>query len=107
MSAHEDLSGRDEAKASSERSFALVFAVLLGVLAPLNRAWARLGLVLHRLTNPLVMAVIFYLAVTPTALVLRLFGKDPLRRRFEPEAESYWIERRPPGPAPESMRHQF
>ncbi len=107
MSAHEDVGGRDETKASSERSFALVFAVVLGGLAPLNRAWARLGLVLRRLSNPLVMAVIFYLAVMPTALVSPLAGKDPVRRRFAPEAASYRIERRPPGPAPESMRHQF
>ena len=57
--------------------------------------------------NPLVMGLLFYLTVTPTGLLMRLFGKDPLRLRFDPEAKSYWIERQPPGPAPETMRHQF
>ena len=42
-----------------------------------------------------------------SALVMRLMGKDPLRRRFDPQAKSYWIERRPAGPEPQSMRRQF
>jgi hypothetical protein len=53
------------------------------------------------------MAVIFYGAVTPLAWALRLFGHDPLRLRFEPRATSYWLVRRPPGPAPETMTRQF
>ena len=76
-------------------------------LAPLNRAWMRLGLLLHRVTNPLVMGFVFCLAVVPTALIMRALGKDPLRRRFDREARSYWIERNPPGPEPKTMRDQF
>ena len=53
------------------------------------------------------MGLIFFVAVTPTALIMRLVGKDPLHRRFEPEARTYWIERRPPGPEPETMKNQF
>jgi hypothetical protein len=74
-------------------------------LAPLNRLWARLGLLLSRVMNPLVLGLLFYGAVTPAGFVMRALGKDPLRRRFEPGAASYWIERRPPGPAP--MSRQF
>ena len=55
----------------------------------------------------LVMGLLFYATITPMALVMRLMGKDPLRRRFDPEAKSYWIERRPAGPEPQSMRRQF
>lgn len=77
-------------------------------LAPLNRVWFRFGLLLHRVTTPLVMGLIFFLAITPTALLKRAVSRDdPLQRRFEPERESYWTERRPPGPAPETMRNQF
>jgi len=76
-------------------------------LAPLNRLWAKLGLLLHRITNPVIMGLVFFLAVTPTALIMRMLGKDPLRRKFDREAGSYWIERKPPGPEPDSMRHQF
>lgn len=77
------------------------------VLAPLNRVWMRFGLLLHRVTNPLIMGLVFFLAVTPTALIMRLLGKDPLKLRLDRAAKSYWVERRPPGPAPETMRDQF
>lgn len=78
-----------------------------GLLAPLNRLWARFGLLLHRITNPVIMGLVFFLTVTPTALVLKAMGKDPLRRKFDPAAESYWIDREPPGPPPDTMKNQF
>lgn len=83
---------------------ALLFPV---ALKPLNRLWFVLGLAMHKVVSPLVMALLFYVAVTPMALLMRLAGKDPLRLKFDRDAKSYWIERRPAGPAPESMRHQF
>jgi hypothetical protein len=83
---------------------ALVAPVWLG---PLNRLWFRFGMVLHRITNPVVLGLIFAIAILPVGLLLRLAGKDPLSRRFEPDRESYWIERDPRGPAPETMKDQF
>jgi len=88
-------------------AFLLVAFVRPALLGPLNRLWTRFGMLLHRVTNPLIMGLVFYLAVTPTALILRLAGKDPLRRRIEPNAKTYWIDREPPGPAPETMKRQF
>lgn len=81
--------------------------VIPGVLSPLNRCWTQFGMMLHRITNPIIMGLIFFLTVTPTALVFKALGKDPLRLKLDPEAESYWIHRDPPGPAPESMSQQF
>lgn len=77
------------------------------MLAPLNRLWLRFGLLLHKITNPIIMGVVFYLAVTPTALVMRALGKDILHRKLDPDAKSYWIERQPHGPDPASMKEQF
>ena len=77
------------------------------LLSPLNRLWMRFGLLLHRIVNPLVMALLFFLVVTPIALLMRLFGKRPLHLETEPDAESYWIPRDPPGPEPETMKQQF
>jgi hypothetical protein len=73
----------------------------------LDRLWLRVGLVLHRVVNPLVLGVMFYGVITPFGLAMRWAGRDPLRKRFDPLAQSYWIERRPPGPAPETMSNQF
>ena len=94
------------AVAVSGAFFALAL-VLPAVLAPLNRLWLRFGLLLHRIVSPVVIAALFFLAVTPTALIMRLLGKDPLGLRLDPEAGSYWIYRTPPGPDPQSMRKQF
>ena len=76
-------------------------------LAPFNRVWFKLGLLLHRIASPVVMAVIYFAVVTPTGLIMRALGKDPLRLDYDPEAESYWIHRDPPGPERESMTNQF
>jgi len=67
----------------------------------------KLGDILHRIASPIALAILFYGVVTPTGLLMRLFGKDPLRLRFDREAKSYWIAREPPGPAPESLKDQF
>jgi hypothetical protein len=77
------------------------------LLNPLNRAWMKLGLLLHKVVNPLVMALLFFGTVLPTGLIMRMLGKDLLRLKRQPDADSYWIVRQPPGPAPESMKDQF
>jgi predicted membrane metal-binding protein len=77
------------------------------LLSPLNRVWFALGLLLHHVVNPLVMAVLFYGAILPMALLLRVMGKDLLRLKRDTVANSYWIARDPPGPAPRSMSKQF
>ena len=88
-------------------AFLLVALVRPALLVPLNRAWFRFGLLLQRVVNPLVMAVIYFAVVTPTGLVMRALGKDPLRLRRDPDAKSYWIHRDPPGPERESLKNQF
>ena len=87
--------------------FLLAAAAYPRILAPLNRLWTRFGAFLHGISNFLVLALMFYLVITPTGLVLRLFGGDLLKLRFDRGARSYWIERQPPGPPPETIENQF
>jgi hypothetical protein len=77
------------------------------LLAPLNWAWTKIGLLLHRIVSPVFLALLFYGCIAPVGFLMRLSGKDPLRLKYEPDAESYWIMRMPPGPAPQSFRDQF
>ena len=49
----------------------------------------------------------FSTTVAPIGLLMRLFGKNPLRLKFDRVAHSYWIERNPPGPAGATMKNQF
>jgi hypothetical protein len=76
-------------------------------LAPANRLWLKLGLALHHVVEPVVMSVLFFVAVTPMGVAMRLMGKDPLRLKWDRDAASYWTPRVPPGPAAESIRQQF
>jgi hypothetical protein len=76
-------------------------------LHPLNRLWLGFGLLLHSVVNPVVMALVYYGTVLPTGLVMRMLGKDMLRLKWQPDADSYWIPRTPPGPSPETMKDQF
>lgn len=100
---------------ASIRWWALALAALFLVtafikprlLSPLNRIWTKIGLVLHRIVSPIALFVVFCLAVLPTGLVMRVLGKDLLRLRLEPDAETYWIERKPPGRADQQMKKQF
>ncbi|MEE2698296.1 MAG: SxtJ family membrane protein [Pseudomonadota bacterium] len=87
--------------------FLILAFFLPSILSPLNRAWYVFGLMLHKVVNPIVMCALFFFTVTPIALLLKIFGKDPLQRHFDSVAKSYWIERNPPGPEPDTMRQQF
>ena len=77
------------------------------VLSPLNRVWTRFGLLLHRVLNPLILGILFFLVITPTAWIMRAFGKRPLALDWDSAVSSYWVKRDPPGPNPESMKRQF
>lgn len=86
----------------------LVIAVFApAVLAPLNQLWTRFGLLLHAITSPVVLGLVFFLVVTPLGLLARLCGKDFLRLRWAREARTYWIARIAPGSTPEGLKRQF
>ena len=76
-------------------------------LAPLNRAWTRLGLILFKVVNPVVLGLIYLTTIVPIGLLMRLLGRDLLSLKIDRQAPSYWVVREPPGPASETMIHQF
>jgi len=77
------------------------------LLAPLNRAWMKFGLLLNSVVSPLILGLLFYLVFLPVGALIRAMGRELLRLRLQPTAKSYWIERQPPGPAPDTMKNQF
>ena len=76
------------------------------VLKPLNMLWFKVGLILGRIVTPIVLGILFFGAVLPTGLALRLFGKDPRSRAIDQNARSYWISVKP-GSVHRSMKNQF
>ena len=77
------------------------------ILTPLNLAWTKLGLILSKIFNPMILGVVFLLIITPIAIIRKIFGKSALHLKTKPNVESYWINRTPPGPKTGSMTRQY
>ena len=81
-------------------SIALIFFVLgilnSKILSPLNKAWIKLGEILGRIVAPVVMAIVYFIILTPISLLVRLFGKDLIGMKFSNDIKkkSYWIKRK-------------
>ena len=73
------------------------------ILTPLNKIWFKFGILLGNVIAPIVMGVIFFLIVTPTSLLMKLFGKDILGIKKN-RSKSYWIEKSGPK---SKMKNQF
>ena len=63
------------------------------VLKPVYRVWMALAVVMGFIMTRVILSVVYCLVMTPIGLAMRLFGKDPMHRRIDPEASSYWIEK--------------
>lgn len=77
------------------------------VLEKPKLVWLKFGELLHHITNPIILGLMFFTLITPMALLLRVAGKDLVNRKLDPKAKSYWIRRDPPGPEPSGMENQF
>ena len=88
-------------------AFLLPTIVYPQVLTPLNKLWFRFGMLLGRIINPLVMFIMYALVMVPVGLVLKLMRKDLLRLKLDAQSLTYWNQRTPPGPTPESLKDQF
>ena len=84
--------------------FVLVTIVAPSVLTPLNRAWFALGLSLGKVVSPIVFSAIFFILITPVALITRLFGRDALLLKKR-QVSTYWADK--VSIEPESFKNQF
>ncbi len=79
-------------------SIAVIFLILglskSKILSPLNKAWIKLGEILGRIIAPIVMALVYFLILTPISLLVRLLGKDLIGMKFSNDIKSYWIKRK-------------
>jgi len=85
------------------RWWALILAAFLifpAAIFPLALAWPHkgwmwLGHILGWINTRIILGVVFYLIVTPTGLIRRWLGKDPMGRKLRPDADSYRVTREP------------
>lgn len=87
--------------------FLVVALAMPKVLHPLNVLWMKFGALLSMIVSPIVLGLLFFTTIMPIGLIMRLAGKDLLSMKFDKNAKSYWVDRDPPGPPPESMSNQF
>ena len=73
------------------------------LLSPLNKLWFNFGLFLGKIISPIIMGIIFFLVVTPIAVIMRLLKKDLLNLKFK-ENNTYWIDKSGPK---SKMKNQF
>ena len=73
------------------------------ILTPLNKLWFKFGLLLGRFVSPLIMGIIFFVVVTPIAIIMRLLKKDLLNLKYN-KKETYWIDKSGPK---SKMKNQF
>ena len=73
------------------------------ILTPLNKLWFKFGLLLGRFISPLIMGIIFFVVVTPIAIIMRLLKKDLLNLKYN-KKETYWIDKSGPK---SKMKNQF
>ena len=64
------------------------------LLSPLNKSWIKLGEILGIIIAPIVMALVYFVILTPISIIVRVFGKDLLGLKFLKEKETYWIKRK-------------
>jgi hypothetical protein len=74
-------------------------------LTQVYRLWMTVGEGLGWINTRIILSGLFYLLFTPLGVCMRLRGKDPMRRTWTPEAESYRVVRQPRSSS--HMRHQF
>jgi hypothetical protein len=87
---------------------ALILAALVkpDALEPLNRGWMKLGMVLHKVTNPLFLGAMYAIAIVPTGFLMRIFGVDPMGLRRKGDG-TYWTSRAKTGSTAQSLENPF
>ena len=85
--------------------FFLIFGLLNSkILTPLNTLWFKFGLALGSIIAPIVMGLVYFIVVTPTGLLMRIFKKDVLNTKFEKNKKTYWVKK---NNLNSSMKKQF
>jgi hypothetical protein len=74
-------------------------------IPPVRRGWMAGAHAMSRVTTPIILGVVYYLVLTPTGLVRRMFGKSSLRPPRG--SDTYWVRRDVPARPPADMRRQF
>jgi len=85
--------------------FLLITVLMPRILQPLKNLWMKLSGLLHKAVSPVLLSLFYFLGVVPIGLIMQMLRMDPLH--LKPNSKTYWVERKPPGPEPETMAELF
>jgi hypothetical protein len=85
----------------------LGFILIPAQLKPVYAAWLKVAHFLGRIVTTLILALAYYLVITPSALIKRLFGGRPLPVKPDKEASSYWVDRTEPAQPKERFLKRY
>ncbi len=88
-------------------SFLLLGFTFPLLLWPLERLWYYFAFGLGWVNTRVLLTALFYGVMAPMGLVMRLFGKDILKRRFDPQAPTYWNDTSDEAFDPKNYERQF
>ena len=75
--------------------FFLIFGLINSkILSPFNKAWIKLGEILGLIIAPIIMALVYFIILTPISLIVRMLGKDLLGLKFLKKQDTYWTRRK-------------
>ena len=90
---------------------AIILLLFFSIFSPnalnsFNYGWYKIGIFIGKIVSPIVLGIIFFIFITPVAMVTRLLGRDELRLKKNNHS-TYWIKREPKGPEPDSFKRQY
>lgn len=97
---------------------AITFLVLGGILVtgalvkpdaltPLNKAWMKLAEIMFVIVNPVIMFLMYAVCFIPAGFIMKIVGYDPMKKKFDKDAKTYWVERKHDETLPDPMKYQF
>lgn len=87
-------------------AFFLTTVLKAELLHPLNKSWMMLGFLIGFIMSPIVLGLLFYGLFAPTAIMMRIFGRDELRLKIK-SRESHWKSKQLISPQPSLFKNQF
>jgi len=81
--------------------FVILAIIATSVLRPFHKLWMMLALLMGFVMSRVILTLLFYLILTPTGLIAKIFGKKFMPLRFDKSASTYWEKRDTP------VKHQI
>ncbi len=82
-------------------------AIAPKALTPLNKAWMKLAEIMFVVVNPVVMFLLYAVCFIPAGIIMKIVRYDPMKKKFDKNAKTYWVERNYDTELPNPMKYQF